>query len=356
MRPIDLQVALERLVSRCPAFSGESLAVDIIANPQAGGFTRPKYAKRRLAELKALELEAQALPVREGAVAVRLFLTERSGHAADIARGIVEDVKRDASGARRIIVTAGGDGTSLETASVLVNLPGELKSRIALLRLPFGTGNDGSEGRDLTMALGRFLGPLRFEPRRAVRVIPAAAGGKPPLYSFNIAGVGADAFICHMTNKLKAIFPGDSFKFWVDFSSVFYDRIWPAAPLTLRAFDAKGAETFSITRDFLLLAVGVSGRRTFGSGQIILPDEDNACIVFQMSLFKKLKFKELITSGQHRGFDVVRLFSGGRFELDYAKGILLERDGEVDELTPADFPLVMEITEPCYNVLMPNQG
>jgi diacylglycerol kinase family enzyme len=352
MRPIDLQVALERLVSRCPAFSGESLAVDIIANPQAGGFTRPKYAKRRLAELKALELEAQALPVREGAVAVRLFLTERSGHAADIARGIVEDVKRDASGARRIIVTAGGDGTSLETASVLVNLPGELKSRIALLRLPFGTGNDGSEGRDLTVALGRFLGRLRQAERRALRVIPNPAGGKSPLYSFNIASVGADAFICRMTNRLKTLFPGDSYKFWVDFSSVFYDRIWPPAPLSAKACDAKGNEVASFDRECLLFALGVSGHRTYGSGQRILPDDDNACAVYQMPLLKKLDFKERITSGRHRGFeDFVRLFAAERVVLDYKAGILLQRDGEVDELGPADFPLTMELTEPLYNVI-----
>jgi len=352
MRPQELYAALGRLLAHSPAFPGERLAVDLIANPKAGGFTRPKYARLRGAELAELEKKAEALPLRSGEVSLKLPLTERSGHAADIARGLIEEARSDRPGTRRLILTAGGDGTSLETASVLVDLPASERGRFSLLRLPFGTGNDGSEGRDLTVALGRFLGRLRQAERRALRVIPNPAGGKSPLYSFNIASVGADAFICRMTNRLKTLFPGDSYKFWVDFSSVFYDRIWPPAPLSAKACDAKGNEVASFDRECLLFALGVSGHRTYGSGQRILPDDDNACAVYQMPLLKKLDFKERITSGRHRGFeDFVRLFAAERVVLDYKAGILLQRDGEVDELGPADFPLTMELTEPLYNVI-----
>lgn len=351
MRPQDLKAALGRLLSHSPAFPGEKLAVDLIANPKAGGFTRPKFARRRLAELEELLKKAEALPARVGEVSLKLHLTERSGHAADIARGVIEEAKGDEAGTRRLLLTAGGDGTSLETASALIELPPAERGRFSLIRLPFGTGNDGSEGRDLKVALGRFLSPLKQASRRAIRVIPNPQGGKQALYAFNIASVGASAFICHMTNKLKTLFPGDSYKFWVDFSSVFYDKIWPPAPLSVRAYDASGAETEAFERECMLIAYGASGRRDFGSGKHILPDGDNACAVFQMPLLKKLDFKNRITAGQHRGLEFVRLFPAERLVFDYRKGLLMERDGEVDELSPADFPLVMELTEPLYNVL-----
>ena len=351
MRPIELQNALETILLHSPGFPGEDLSVDLIANPKAGGFTRPKYAKLRFAELASVVKEAEALPLRSGSVKVRLHLTERSGHAADIARGILGESRRETRKPRRILITAGGDGTSLETASALVDLPEEERGTFCLLRLPFGTGNDGSEGRELRTALGRFLGPLASRCRPAIRVVPNPEGGKFPLYSFNIASVGADAFICRMTNRLKTLFPGDSYKFWVDFSSVFYDKAWPPAPLALKAYSDTGSEVASFERECLLVAMGASGRRTYGSGQRILPDDDNVCAVFQMPLLKKLEFKNKITAGEHRGLDVLTLFSSKRMVIDYKVGILLQRDGEVDELKPSDFPLVMEITEPLYNVL-----
>ena len=351
MLPEDLHAALARILAHSPAFPGESLVVDLVANPRAGGFTRPAYTRRRFAELAGIEARALALPERKGRVEVRLHLTERSGHASEIAAGIVGDAEADAPDTRRILMTAGGDGTSLETASVLADLSGAEGSRFAILRLPFGTGNDGSEGRDLAAALGRLLGPLRYAPRQALRLVPNPAGGRRPLWSFNIASVGLDAFVCRMTNRLKSFFPGDSYKLWVDLSSVLYDLVWPPANLRVMAQDGEGRETADFERRCLLFAVGASGRRTYGSNKPILPDDDNACAVFQMSLLKKLVLKDRISSGGHRGLDVVRLFSGTRFVLEYPTSILLQRDGEVDELGAADFPLEIEVVGPVYNVL-----
>lgn len=353
MRPQDLQTAIGRLLEHSPAFPGDSLAVDLIANPKAGGFTRSRYSLRRQAELDSLLKKAELLPRRSGDIQLRLHLTERSGHAAEISHAIMQEADSDKPGIRHIILTAGGDGTSLETASSLISLSGDMRSRFSLIRLPYGTGNDGSEGRDLIAALGRFLGPVRQDLRRAIRVTPNPMGGKKPLYSFNIASVGVDAYICKMTNKLKTVFPGDSYKFWVDFSSVFYDCVWPPAPIKVSAFDEKGTALQSFERACQLVAMGASGHRDYGSGIHILPDDDNVCAVYQMPLLKKLQFKEWIAQGTHRGHDVINLFSARKLVFEYQRGILLERDGEVDELGISDFPLSMELTEPLYNVLMP---
>jgi diacylglycerol kinase family enzyme len=353
MHPEELASSVARLFERSPAFPGESLAVDLIANPRAGGFLRPAYSKRHKAELAALEERAASLPKRAASTRFELHLTERSGHAADIARGIVERAREEKDVSRHIVLTAGGDGTSLETGTALVELPASERGRFSILRLPMGTGNDGSEGRDLKVCLGRILEPMVYAPRRAVHVLPNPAGGKKPLWSFNIVSIGVDAFVCRMTNRLKAIFPGDSFKFWVDVSSVFYDKIWPPELVKVKAYDASGRETASFEEICLLFAMGASGRRQYGSNKPILPDDDNVCAVEQMSLFKKLAFKDLIASGRHRGLDVVRLFSASRVRLEYPRSILLQCEGEVTELGPADFPLEFQLTDPIYNVLSP---
>lgn len=350
MRPEELAASLKRIIEHSPAFPGDSLVIDLIANPRAGGFTRRVYAKARFAELDTVERKATTLPGRSAPSDVRLHLTARSGHAADIAREIIADARKDVPGVRRIMVTAGGDGTALEVASCLVGLAPEEASHFALLRLPFGTGNDGSEGRDLVTALGRFLGPLDFVKREALRVTPNPEGGKAPLYAFNIASLGLDAFVCEMTNKLKTVFPGDFYKLWVDFSSVFYEMIWPIHQLSARAYDAQGRDLGIMDGRFLIFVMGVSGHRTYGSNKLILPDDDNVCAVNQVSLMDKLKFKELIVAGKHRGLDILRLFSARRIVFDYPEAILLQCDGEVTRLEKSDFPLVMEVTPPLYNV------
>jgi len=350
MQPAELAASLKRILEHTPAFPGDSLVVDLIANPRAGGFTRRVYTRARFAELATVEGQALALPLRPAPAEVRLHLTERSGHAADIAKGIIADAKRDGPGSRRILVTAGGDGTALEVASSLVDLPPEEAAHFALLRLPFGTGNDGSEGRDLVTALGRFLGPLAFAKREALLVTPNPEGGKAPLYSFNIASLGLDAFVCEMTNRLKTFFPGDFYKLWVDVASVFYEMAWPLEPLVARAFDAQGRDLGTMDGRFLLFAMGVSGHRTYGSNKHILPDDDNVCAVYKMSLANKLKFKEVVQAGGHRGLDILRLFSARRIVFDYPEALLLQCDGEVTRLGKSDFPLVMEVTKPLYNV------
>lgn len=352
MRPEDLLEGIRLIMARSPVFPGENLAVDIIANPKAGGFTRPKYARRRRAELDEVLRRAGAVPARAGAEArVRLFLTERGGHAAELTLAIIDEARGDPPGTRRIVMTAGGDGTSLETAHALTELPPAERERFVLLRLPFGTGNDGSEGRELVTCLGRLLGPVRAVARRAIRITPNPAGGKLPTWSFNIASIGFDAFACDLTNRLKVLFPGDSYRFFLDIGSMLYDLFWPVGQMSIRAFDAAGRTAAAFDRDCLLLAIGVSGHRQYGSNKPILPDGDNACAIFQMSLWKRLIYKDRIASGRHRGLEVAALFSGERFEIGYARPILFQRDGEALELGPADFPLVVEITEPVYNVL-----
>ncbi len=353
MRPEDLAEGIRTILSRSPAFPGSKLIVDIIANPKAGGFKRRRFTDKRRRELQQVVAAAEALPARQEEVQVHLHLTERCGHASAIAQRVIERSAVETKGSLNLLLTAGGDGTSLETAERLLHLPEAIVDRFALLRLPMGTGNDGSEGRDLVTALGRFLGVLKLERRGAVQVRPAEEGGKPPLWAFNIASIGLDAYVADKTNKLKAIFPGDSYKFWVDVATLLYDRAYKVLPIGLRAWGENGKLLREDRKERLFVAMGASGNRQYGSNTRILPGPENVVAVSQTNLLRKLLIKGAIASGRHEGLREVEHFTASRLEMIFDERIPLQCDGEAEILARCDFPLMMELLPDLYNVIVP---
>ncbi len=356
MRPHELAAGVVTLLERTPAFPESRLQLDMIANPRTGGFVRPRYARLRKAELDAIVSASASLRARRIPPTLRLHVTERSGHASELAMRILDEGVRSDPETLRILMTAGGDGTSLETAAGMATLPESSRSRFALVRLPFGTGNDGSEGRNLHTALGRFLGPLRFEPRDSLLVTPDPGGGKKAARSFNIASIGFDAFVALLTNRLKSRFPGDSYKLMVDLASVLYDRIYRIGEMRIRHQDGEKPEVDRGDRKTLLMAMGVSGRRQYGSDKKILPGEENVCVISQTSLWRKLAAKGPIERGEHDGVPEVEHFSASRIVVEYGERSILQCDGEVTKLEPRDFPLRMERMPGLYNVVVPASG
>lgn len=341
------------LVGRSPIFGDKPLDVTLIANPKAGGFTRTRVYHRHLEEIKSLCERVSALPVRGAPTSFRLHATEYPRHAAEVTKALAED-SRAAPEVERLVITAGGDGTTLEALSTLMDLTEVERSRFVVLRLPMGTGNDGADARELLDALALLAGPSGFYRQPVLRVTPASAGkpgGRGPWWSFNIASLGADAFVSDMTNRLKLAFPGDSYKLWVELATVFYDLAWPTRGFQVRAWDASGREVRSFRRDLLLLAMGVSGRRTYGSNKPILPDDDDVCVVRQAPLLRKLILKGPITKGRHRGFPEVEFFSAARVEIGFHDRALVQMDGEVERLEAGDFPVVFERTERAIRVI-----
>jgi diacylglycerol kinase family enzyme len=355
MRPEELAEGLSYILDRAPSLPGKLVGALLVANPNAGGFTRPSYSRLRHAELLELKADFASFPRLEGRPHLEFFRTKKPTHAAEIAREFFA-ASRSAGlrdGEFRLLMTAGGDGTSLEVLTSLMELPPEERRHYAVLRLPFGTGNDGSDGRSLSMSLGRLRGPCVVAPKTAILASPGPRGGKAPIWSFNIASLGVDAFIAHMTNRLKNVFPGDFFKLWVDLASVFYDFAWPTRELRLKAYTALGSVVRDFERKLLLLAIGASGRRQYGSNKSILPDDDNVCAVSQMSLFRKLALKGPLQSGMHRSFPEADLFSAQRLEIEYGDRILFQADGEVVRFDADDFPLRMELVPEAYLALDP---
>lgn len=354
MDPSPFIQGVKTLVTATPLFGGDDLEAVLIFNPRAGGFSHRLRYRNALAVVNALD--SQVRERRKGKTGWRAMATEESRHASRIASELLDEAAMR-HGTSWLVILAAGDGTSLEFLDILSRAPDELRERFAVLRLPMGTGNDGSDSRDLSQSLARIYPGGRIAAQRALRVIPAPGGpssAKAPegeWRAFNIASVGLDAYVTHMTNRLKSVMPGDSYKLWLDLASVLYDRVYPVREMEMRVFGPEGREPETRKGRFLLTAMGVSGRRTYGSNKPILPDDDNVCAVRQMPFLRKLALKGPIASGRHREFPEAMLFSAEALELRYDARLLAQMDGEAELLEPSDFPLRMELTGPIIRYL-----
>jgi diacylglycerol kinase (ATP) len=145
-----------------------------IVNPLSGAGANPAVAAARV----ALLTERFAAAGVTGSV----HLTERSGHAAELASGAV------ALGVRTVLVW-GGDGTINEVGSIVAGSP------TALGIVPAGSGNG-------------FAGELGvpWQPTEAIDVVingrdrQVDAGEINGRLFFNIAGIGFDAVIAEQFN------------------------------------------------------------------------------------------------------------------------------------------------------------
>jgi diacylglycerol kinase family enzyme len=337
---------------------GKDLRWFLVINPKAGGFTIKSRWKRSRAILEDYAEKALANPPRAGCgpsgleSRAGMILTGASGDAEEAVRSLLKTAEQDGGGQFFLIITAGGDGTSLEVQSALYRAPAELRDRFAILRLPMGTGNDGADALELEGALELLIRPVDIVKARALRLLTSTAG-KGPFLAFNILSVGLDAFVTHMTNRMKGRLPGDSYKLWVDIAALLYDRIYTVGPLDVRVLDGEGREVpgGKFRRDILLLAVGASGRRTYGSRKKILPDDRNVCALNQMPLTRKLALKGLFNYGTHVDKPEAVLFNASRVEFSGLYPILAQMDGETVLLRPEDFPAAIELSPPMIPVL-----
>jgi diacylglycerol kinase family enzyme len=353
---------LSRVCSHSFLAKGRPLVWTIIANPCAGGFSIQSRWKKHRAQLVECIQRAEKNPLRKGGPSrtalneggstgsYGLVTTKEAGHAKELIRALFKEAA-DAGEARPfyLVITSGGDGTSLEVMTGFYEAQAELRRDFAVLRLPMGTGNDGADAWELDKALDLIIEPSELHQQRALRLVTAS--GRGPFLAFNILSVGLDAYVTHMTNKMKDKMPGDSYKLWVDVAALFYDKIYKVGYMDVRSRDEGGREVKTFREKLLLLAVGESGRRTYGSHKWILPDERNVVAIKQMPLFRKLALKELFVYGTHIVEPEAMLWNANSVEFSAQHPILAQMDGETVLLDKKDYPAVIELTPPMIPIL-----
>lgn len=345
--------ALTDICERSLVCPGRPLRCMVIVNPAAGGFTIHSKWQNRVHALERCHEKAMTMPKRQMYKTMLINLTEGKGSAKEITMSFIGRAEKDPI-PFYLIISAGGDGTHSEAMNAIYSAPAHVRSNMAILRLPMGTGNDGPDNTDMEKALGLLLNPVHIEFAPAVKVTTVEGGSsswKGSFLAFNICSVGLDAYVTHMTNNMKGKTTKDAYKFWVDMAAMFYDRKYKVDYINVRAFDDSNNEIITLNEKLLLLAMGASGHRTYGSQSHILPDERNVCAIRQMSLFRKLMIKTQVLRGTHTNRREVTMFNARRVELTGKHPILVQMDGETALLQPDDFPVVMELSAPVIPLL-----
>ena len=371
---------IKPIIEACNLWQDKLLTAVVVANPTAGGFTQKKKSVQNECVLKNVAEKAVAAVANGKKTEVKdiiLYKTEYAGHATKIVEGLLKEAAE--SGNDYLIITAGGDGTHLEVQTALLKAAFAdeaakkiVNDKMTVLRLPFGTGNDGSDGRELAETLERLTKPAHFALQKAVKVWyegehPNGESKRkvdtydsldvlPPWYAFNIASIGIDAFITYMTNRTKGVMPGDFYQMWVDLACVFYGTKFPSKKMKITVFDKNGEQIDVVESAVEFCLLGVSGHRTYGSNHKILPTDETFCTVKKMGLVKKLLQKNTFSDGTHAGKPTTVLRTASKIRVDYNQDILVQMDGEVHLLQPAQYPLFMEHTEPVIRIIECNDA
>ena len=376
LTPLDLQSFFNTLISKCPLWTGQDVYIYIIANPKAGGFTQKRISeKNKVLFLNALgRIKDNPDIVKISNIQVQETTEEVEGSV--FAKTILDKVLSEETkkNTQYIIITAGGDGTSLEVQTpfaeaALVNstVKEKIRNHLTFIRLPLGTGNDGSDGRTLEDTLCRLIEPSHFAYQRVVKVTCGrgedvstkkrkirkygSLGSESPWYAFNIASIGIDAYITHMTNKTKGVLPGNFYKTWIDLACVFYDFQFPAKPFNISIYDKNDELIGQHNQGISFALLGASGYRTYGSGQKILPDNRSVCITQAMSIFTKLQLKKKFVTGMHTASSKAFFADGTKLVINSDQYILVQMDGEVHLVNPCQYPLIMEQTDPIIKII-----
>ncbi len=212
-----------------------SAPVAVIINPISGTGGRIDIARARAAQ-------AAALLASRGSDPSNVFITERGGHAREIALNAFD---RGIS----TIVAWGGDGTMNEVAAALAF------KRATIALVPSGSGN----------GLARDLG-IPFDPSAALdvaftgrdRVIDAGEVGDRLF--FNVAGIGLDARVAH-----RFAVDAQDKRGFLRYMAITMRELTQYQPdlLTVQT------STSSVTRSLLLVAI--ANGRQYGNGALIAP-------------------------------------------------------------------------------------
>jgi YegS/Rv2252/BmrU family lipid kinase len=277
--------------------AGRPGTIAVIINPISGTGGRLDVARAR-AERAASLLAARG-------VVPDVFLTERPGHARDLALAALE---RGAS----TIVAWGGDGTVNEVGSALAF------RGAALAVVPSGSGN----------GLAREL-RVPFDPARAIALAVDGrdrtidAGELDGRLFFNVAGIGLDARVAHEFAAGGLVRRG-------------FARY---AQITARELFAFQPDDHTIVADGALvrertLLIAVANARQYGNGALIAPaarlDDGrlDVVVVAHRSLLRTVIRLPQLFLGQIARVPGVTMRTAERVEITSARPAVYHVDGE----------------------------
>lgn len=324
---------------------GAPWQLEFVMNPHAGTWRQGGAALLRMLQSLDLQLHQQepdpdnccGTPVK--ACKIRHWVTPGPGGEKQIADQILQD---DFSGPR-LVVIAGGDGTAQSLFSSLLDLHSPESSSMYFYRLPLGSGNDNSDADNMQVALHALTGGSLC-PAEAMDMLEITTDSGRVYRTFNIVSFGLDAYVVQLNQWFRKWIPGNFYSIMVDIGSLLYLPWLGKKKIRISQLlsdqPASGQDQ-SVWYEgfFLLAALGVSGRRQYGAGKKVLPDNDNLCLIERLALTEVFRFKKLLFSGDHRQLEAAHFTSFNQLQIDYSGTLWMQCDGEQVLLHSADFPL-----------------
>lgn len=290
----------------------------VILNPAAGGGSAGR------------SLDPLARAFREAGWSVEIILTERPGHATDLASQAARN------GAERIIAV-GGDGAVHEVANGLL----AVGSRASLGVVPIGTGND----------FAKLTGVYRHSVARAVARLVAAtprrfdAGKVLGEFFVNTLGFGFGPAVVQTRNAMPGL---------KGFLSYLVPVLWTFTRFRPPLFEVR-TDTHAERGNMMM--VEVCNGTTAGGSYRFAPDADpsdgllDVCVIRKISLPRFLAALPRVMRGTHALMKEVTLVRTRALTLCTPEApLVMHLDGELR--TPQVRECTVTLEPGCLNVLV----
>lgn len=285
----------------------------LIVNPEAGRGKALKLLK---------EIQQESL---YGEANCRSFLTEKPGHAEQIAIQVTEKYHE----ILKAIIVLGGDGTLHEVVNGMNNFP-----MIPICFLPGGTGNDFARGinlknKGLSLFHRSIKNPKSFSVNLGSFVLQKRAANGKRIF-LNSIGFGLDGTVVAAANNLKyrRLARKLFLTKWI-YPLALVGSIWKAEPIR---FDLTiDGEAYPVRKAMM---VTVSNHPYYGGGMKIAPEADIVkkdlyVLIVEPTSKKKLFLMFLsVFIGKHTKIKEVREVKAGSVNIRSNEVIPYQVDGQ----------------------------
>lgn len=265
-----------------------------------------------------------------------LVKTEYIGHAIELAKQAVSE-------GFKIVVAAGGDGTTNEVINGLMAASSTGAESILGL-LPTGTGSDFSYNVGIPENLHKACKRLSSGKTRKVDLIKFSMPGKGDRFFDNQLGIGFDGLITIEAKKYKRL-RGMALYLPVVLKTVFLTNGATNATLKFNDQELNLATT----------QISVTNAAREGGGFFMTPDAKvddgllDVLVVKHMSKFSMLKLIPHFMKGTHISLDSTKTFQAQKITISSDDNIVAHYDGEL--LCTDGHYIECEIVPKCLEVI-----
>lgn len=265
----------------------------------------------------------QAVLDRVASLRSVVWTTQGPGHARELAeRAGLEGYER--------VVAVGGDGTVHEAINGLMGLKPELRQRVAFGVVPAGSGNDFSRNLGVPTDAGALATVLASGVASPVDV-----GSVNGHYFANVAGVGFDAEVAALANRIPKYVPGTLTYVICALAQL---ALYKNAAVRLY-LDGK-----LIERRILLVAVGNGAH--YGGGMMICPGarmndgKFRVVVAGDLSRAGVLRTLPQVYSGRHLHNPLVEVYDAQEVRVEAERPLTVQADGEIVATSPTTIQLI----------------